>query len=151
MSGLQITKCTFGFILCFIVKILNFSFSFQKLDDQKADQTSYQMACRSPYHKVLTVFLRVCVLHTLEKSELSNNVNVFELWIKKKTRTTKIHEKVRFMESDIFSQVFCSSIPRVFLYNHNHIYDCRRVQEPQLTYVKKLPIGNRDSHIFKRF
>lgn len=84
------------------------------------------MACRRPYHKVLTVFLRICVLQKLEKSELSSNVNVFELWIKRKiTRSTKIDEKVRFMKSDIFSQV-CSSILRVFLYNHNHIYDCRR-------------------------
>lgn len=56
------------------------------------------MVCRSLYHKVLGLSARMCFAYTLEKLELSNNMNVFELWVKKITRTTKIHEKITFMD-----------------------------------------------------
>lgn len=56
------------------------------------------MACRRLYHKVLGLSESVCFAYTLEKPELSNNMNVFKLWVKKITRTTKIHEKINFMD-----------------------------------------------------
>lgn len=68
----------------------------------------------------------------MNNRELSN-MSAFELEIKKIKRSTKVHEKVSFMEPDTFSPVFYSSTCGVLLYNHNHIYDLRMLKDPQLT------------------
>lgn len=63
------------------------------------------------------------LLYIHEQTKTHESHGCFEPKAKQMAGTTKINEKISFIEWDTFSVIFCSSTCGVIFYNHNHIDD----------------------------